>query len=123
MVLKKRKDDPGLIQDIAVQGIIEKKGQEIVCLDLRNVNTSVADYFIVCHAESGTQVRAIADSVEEEIYKAFREDPWQKEGVENSEWIILDYVTVVVHIFKKEKRYFYGIEELWGDAEVIYQSA
>lgn len=123
MVLKKRKDDPRLIQDIAVQGIIEKKGQEIVCLDLRNVNTSVADYFIVCHAESGTQVRAIADSVEEEIYKIFREAPWQKEGMENSEWVILDYVTVVLHIFKKEKRYFYGIEELWGDAEVIYQSA
>lgn len=123
MVLKKRMDDPRLMQDIAVKGIIEKKGQEIVCLDLRNVKTSVADYFIICHADSGTQVRAIADSVEEEIYKAFREDPWQREGLENSEWIILDYVSVVVHIFKREKRYFYGIEELWGDAEVIYQSA
>lgn len=123
MVLKKRKDDSRLMQDIAVQGIIERKGQEIVCLDLRNVNASVADYFIICHAESGTQVRAIAESVEEEIQKNFNEDPWRKEGLENSEWIILDYVTVVVHIFKKEKRYFYGIEELWGDAEVVYQSA
>lgn len=123
MVLKKRKDDPRLMQDIAVQGIIEKKGQEIVCLDLRNVKTSVADYFVICHADSSTQVRAIADSVEEEIYKAFRENPWHKEGFENSEWIILDYVTIVVHIFQREKRYFYGVEELWGDAEVVYKSA
>lgn len=123
MVLNKRKDDPRVMQDIAVQGIIEKKGQEIVCLDLRNVKTSVADYFIICHADSGPQVRAIAESVEEEIHKTFREDPWQKEGLENSEWIILDYVSVVVHVFKREKRYFYGIEELWGDAEVVYQSA
>ena len=123
MVLNKRKDDPRVMQDAAVRGIIEKKGQEIVCLDLRNVKTSVADYFIICHAESGTQVRAIAESVEEEIHKTFREDPWQKEGLENSEWIILDYVSVVVHVFKREKRYFYGIEELWGDAEVVYQSA
>lgn len=111
------------MQDIAVQGIIEKKGQEIVCLDLRNVKTSVADYFVICHADSSTQVRAIADSVEEEIYKAFRENPWHKEGFENSEWIILDYVTIVVHIFQREKRYFYGVEELWGDAEVVYKSA
>ncbi|HYH55847.1 MAG TPA: ribosome silencing factor [Anseongella sp.] len=123
MVLKKRKDDPSQMQDIAVQGIIEKKGQEIVCLDLRNVKTSVADYFVICHADSSTQVRAIADSVEAEIQKAFREDPWHKEGFENSEWIILDYVTIVVHVFKREKRYFYGVEELWGDAEVVYQSA
>ncbi len=111
------------MQDIAVQGIIEKKGQEIVCLDLRNVKTAVADYFIICHADSGTQVRAIAESVEAEIYRNFEENPWQKEGLENSEWVILDYVSVVVHVFKREKRYFYGIEELWGDAEVVYQSA
>lgn len=123
MVLNKRKDDPKLMQDIAVQGILEKKGQEIVCLDLRNVKTAVADYFVICHAESGTQVRAIAESVEAQICKGFREDPWRKEGLENSEWIILDYVSVVVHIFKGEKRYFYGIEELWGDAEVVYKSA
>lgn len=123
MVLSKRKDDPGLMQNIAVQGILEKKGQEIVCLDLRNVKTAVADYFIICHAESGTQVRAIAESVEAEIYKTLQEDPWRKEGLENSEWVILDYVSVVVHIFKGEKRYFYGIEELWGDAEVVYKSA
>lgn len=123
MVLRKRNDDSQSISDIAVQGIIEKKGQEIVCLDLRNVKTSVADYFVICHADSATQVRAIADSVEEEVYKVLKEDPWRKEGFENSEWIILDYVSVVVHVFKREKRYFYGVEELWGDAEVVYQSA
>ncbi|MFS8616794.1 MAG: ribosome silencing factor [Solitalea sp.] len=123
MVLNKRKNDSPVMQDIAVQGIIEKKGQEIVCLDLRNVKTAVADYFIICHADSGTQVRAIAESVEAEIYRNFEENPWQKEGLENSEWVILDYVSVVVHVFKREKRYFYGIEELWGDAEVVYQSA
>src|SRR5690606_1099879 len=123
MVLNKRKNDSPVMQDIAVQGIIEKKGQEIVCLDLRNVKTAVADYFIICHADSGTQVRAIAESVEAEINRNVEENPWQKEGLENSGWVILDYVSVVVHVFKREKRYFYGIEELWGDAEVVYQSA
>lgn len=105
------------LSELAVLGIQEKKGEDIVRLDLKNIHTSVADYFIVCSANSGTQVKAIADSIEKEIYQNTQTDPRHKEGFENADWIILDYFDVVVHIFKTEKRQFYGIEELWGDAE------
>jgi ribosome-associated protein len=75
---------------------------------------------VICHAESSTQVKAIASSIEEEVYKAIQQDPLRKEGLEHGEWILLDYVDIVVHVFKTEKRDFYGLEELWGDAEMKY---
>lgn len=112
------------ISEIIIHGIQEKKGNDIVRLDLRNLHSSVADYFVVCHADSTTQVKAIAASVEEEVYKALKQDPKRKEGLQHGEWILLDYIDVIVHIFKTEKREFYGIEDLWGDAEVqFYKSA
>lgn len=124
MVKNKIAQESAAISEIAVYGIQEKKGNDIVRLDLREIHSSVADYFVVCHAESSNQVKAIANSVEDEIYKAFKQDPWRKEGLINSDWIILDYIDVVVHIFKTEKREFYGLEELWGDAEMqFYKSA
>lgn len=124
MVKSKAVQESTRISEIVIQGIQEKKGNEIVRLDLRNLHSSVSDYYVICHATSATQVKAIAQSVEEEVYKAFKIDPWRKEGLQLGEWIILDYVDVVVHIFKTEKREYYGIEELWGDAESqAYQSA
>jgi ribosome-associated protein len=112
------------ISEIVVHGIQEKKGNDIVRLDLRNLHSSVADYFVICHAESSNQVKAIASSVEEEVYKALKQDPWRKEGLQHGEWILLDYIDVVVHIFKTDKREYYGIEDLWGDAEIqFYKSA
>lgn len=112
------------LSEIAVEGIQEKKGNDIVRLDLRELNSSVSDYFVICHADSANQVKAIADSVEEEIYKKTQSNPWRKEGQENAEWIILDYFDIVVHIFKTDKRNFYGIEDLWGDAQATsYLSA
>lgn len=112
------------ISEIAILGMQEKKGNEIVRLDLRNIHSSVADYFIVCHADSSTQVKAIALSVEEEVFKALKIEPRRKEGLQHGEWIILDYIDVVVHVFKTDKREFYGIEDLWGDAEMqFYKSA
>ena len=112
------------LSDVVVHGIQEKKGNEIVRLDLKKIHSSVADYFIVCHAESSTQVKAIANSVEEEVFKATGQEPTRKEGLQHAEWIILDYIDVLVHIFKTEKRAYYGIEDLWGDAEFkYYQSA
>ncbi|MFM6976019.1 MAG: ribosome silencing factor [Sphingobacteriaceae bacterium] len=124
MVKNKAVQESTRISEVVIQGIQEKKGNEIVRLDLRNLHSSVSDYYVICHATSSTQVKAIAQSVEEEVYKAFKIDPWRKEGLQLGEWIILDYVDVVVHIFKTEKREYYGIEELWGDAEVqAYQSA
>lgn len=124
MVKKKIGNLSTYLSEIAVHGIQEKKGNDIVRLDLRDLNSSVSDYFIICSANSSTQVKAIADSVEEEIYKNTQTDPWRKEGQETADWIILDYFDIVVHIFKTEKREFYGIEDLWGDAQATsYKSA
>ena len=118
MVKNKTIQESTSISELVVYGIQEKKGNEIVRLDLRNIKSSVADYFVICHAESSTQVNAIAQSVEDEAFKALKLEPWRKEGLQQSEWIILDYIDVVVHIFKTDKREFYGIEDLWGDAEI-----
>jgi ribosome-associated protein len=118
MVKNKIAQESTSISELVIYGIQEKKGNDIVRLDLRNIHSSVADYFVVCHAESSTQVKAIAQSVEEEVFKALKLDPWRKEGLQNADWIVLDYVDVVVHIFKTDKREFYGIEDLWGDAEM-----
>jgi ribosome-associated protein len=124
MVKNKTTSQSTNISEVIVHGIQEKKGNDIVRLDLRNIHSSVADYFVVTHAESSTQVKAIANSVEEEVFKALGIEPFRKEGFQNAEWILLDYFDVVVHIFKTDKREFYGIEDLWGDAEMkYYQSA
>lgn len=124
MVKNKIAKESTSISEIVVHGIQEKKGNDIVRLDLRDIHSSVADYFVISHAESSTQVKAIALSVEEEIYKALKQEPWRKEGYQHGEWIILDYINVVVHIFKTDKREYYGLEELWGDAEMqFYKSA
>lgn len=112
------------LTSVIIHGMQEKKGNEIVRMDMREVNSTLSDYFVICHADSPVQVNSIAKSVEEEVYKAFGQDPWRKEGQENGEWILLDFVDVVVHIFKTEKREHYRIEELWGDAQVsTFQSA
>ena len=124
MVKNKAINESAYISELAIHGIQEKKGNDIVRLDLRNLNSSVTDYFVVCNADSTTQVKAIANSIEDEIYKATQQEPWRKEGSEYGEWILLDYVNVVIHIFRTDKREYYGIEDLWGDAEIkSYKSA
>ena len=124
MVKNKTSNESAYISELAIFGIQEKKGNDIIRLDLRNIISSVADYFEVCHAESSTQVKAIANSIEDEIYKATNQEPYRKEGLQFGEWILLDYIDVVVHVFRTDKREFYGMEELWGDAEIKYfQSA
>jgi ribosome-associated protein len=118
MVKSKVINESAYISELAIHGMQEKKGNDLVRLDLRNINSSVADFFVICHADSATQVKAIANSVEEEIFKAMQTDPWRKEGLEYGEWILLDYVDVVIHIFRTDKREYYGVEDLWGDAEI-----
>ena len=114
----------GKLAEAVVLGMQEKKGNDIVRLDMRSIHATLSDYFVICHADSTMQVNAIAKSIEEEVFKAFGQDPWRKEGQANGEWILLDFVDVVVHIFKTEKRSHYGIEDLWGDAHVdSYRSA
>lgn len=115
---RKKTDEVEILRNAVIEGIREKKGHEIVSLDLRKLGSSIADCFIVCHGESHTQVDAIARSVEDVVYKLTKESPSHKEGLENAEWILLDYFSVIVHIFLKESRDFYRVEQLWADAEI-----
>ncbi len=104
--------------DAIVFGIQEKKGVDLDILNFKSIPNSVSDYFIICHATVKIQVEAIAESVEVEVKKKTGLHPWHKEGKENAEWILLDYVDVVVHVFLDSARSFYHIEKLWGDAEI-----
>ena len=106
--------------DFVVHGILEKKGLRLVKIDMSSIPNSVARHFVICHGTSKTHVDAIADSVIETVKKNLGEDPWHKEGFENSEWILIDYADVVVHIFQETTRQFYKLEELWADAEFQY---
>ena len=103
--------------EAVVAGIQEKKGHSIVVMNIGATGSSIADYFVICDGNSSTQVSAIADSVEDEVKKRTGETPSYREGHTNAEWILLDYINVVVHIFQKEQREFYGIERFWADAE------
>lgn len=106
------------LTQLVVKGIQEKKGENIVTLDLRGLDGAVTDYYVVCEATSTTQVGAIADSIEKEVREACDEKPWHVEGTENLEWVLLDYVNVVAHVFQPNKREFFSIEELWADAKI-----
>jgi ribosome-associated protein len=107
------------INKYIVKGIQEKKGSDITVLDLRGTGNAIADYFVICTGNSDTQLDAIKDSIEEEVFKGTGQHPWHREGIQNKEWILLDFVETVVHIFKRSVREFYGLEELWGDAERV----
>ena len=113
--MKKHKGTDQLITEI-VRGIEEIKGQDIEILDLREIENTVCDYFVICNGTSNTQVNAIVNSVQKTVSKAIHEKPWHVEGSNNAEWVLLDYVHVVVHVFQKQIREFYNIEGLWGDA-------
>lgn len=98
-----------------VDAALEKKAQDLVIIDMRQVS-GVADYFVLCSGQSDLQIRAIAEAIEDRIMQHCQERPWHVEGREHLQWVVLDYVDVVVHIFTPEKRAFYGLERLWGDA-------
>ncbi|MRG46267.1 ribosome silencing factor [Chitinophaga niabensis] len=100
-----------------IKAIQDKKGENIVSLDLRKIPEAVADFFILCEANSNTQVKAIADFVEEEVRRATEETPYKHEGFTAQQWILVDYVNIVVHVFIPETRKFYKLEEMWSDAE------
>ena len=118
MKKKKKKITSAVLAEMIIKGIQEKKGKDIVCLDLRNIDNSVSDFFVICEGTSTTQVEAIARSIEETVTKSAGEKPWHSEGKENAEWILMDYVSVVVHVFQNEVRSFYNLEGLWADAEI-----
>jgi ribosome-associated protein len=116
--LPKRKVDSEKLSKAVVKGMQEKKATDIVVLDLRNVKNAIADFFILCSGGSDKQLDAISESIDEEVYKAVKENPWHTEGKNNKEWMLLDYINVVAHVFRKDRRQFYALEKLWGDAEI-----
>ena len=98
-------------------GIEDVKGKDIKILDLREIENTVCDYFIICEGNSNTQVNAIVNAVQKKVSKTLKDHPWHVEGSENAEWVLMDYVNVVVHVFQKHIRQYYDIESLWGDAK------
>lgn len=118
MAKQKKDSDSEILTDAIIRGIQEKKGINIVKMDLRNVGSAICDFFIVCHGTSNRQVDSIADSVVEEVMKSTGEKPFIAEGKRNAEWVLLDFVNVIVHIFQDKFRDHYGIEDLWSDAAI-----
>lgn len=119
--MAKRKSETPDLKKIVVEAILDKKGHDVVALDLRKINDAAADYFIIAHGDSSTHVKAIFDNVAKECDKKGMK-PYHTEGTKNSEWIIADFVDVVVHIFHRDKRDFYSLEELWSDAKLLKYS-
>ncbi|WKS95462.1 ribosome silencing factor [Riemerella columbina] len=107
-----------LLIDTIVGAIQDTKGEDIQILNLTQIENAAADYFIICSGNSNTQVAAIAGNIEKTVRNELKERPWHTEGTENALWVLVDYVSVVVHVFQKHIRDYYEIEELWGDAEV-----
>lgn len=114
-----KQTDSKLLCDTIVEGMQENKAQDIVILDLRDISAAVADFFIICTGESSTQVDGIASSVIRHTRKEVQDRPWHTEGKGTSEWVLIDYVSVVAHVFYKTAREFYDLEDLWADAKRI----
>jgi len=121
MTQHKRKNHPeDLLISAIVQGMQEKKAQGISIFDLQHIGSAIAAYFILCTGQAQKQVEAIAEAIIEMGYKKAGQRPWKQEGMANKEWVLLDYVDVVVHIFHGDKRAFYALDTLWGDAAITH---
>lgn len=115
---KVRDSYPELVNAV-IEGMENVKAQGISVLNLQALENSVCDFFVICSGTSDTQVKAICDRVEKELREKLDEKPWHVEGKDSADWVLMDYVSVVAHIFKPETREFYDLESLWGDAEVV----
>ena len=105
---------------LIIQGMEDTKAKDIMILDLQEIEHAITNYFVICHGGSKPQLEAIADSVVGKTLQGVKAKPWHKEGFENAEWILLDYVDVVVHIFREDRRNFYQLEKLWADAQITH---
>jgi ribosome-associated protein len=117
--MKKRSDGTEVLVDSVVKGIFEKQGLDVLKIDLRKLENRITDYFVICHANSGTQVDSISYSVEDTVRKETGEKPLHREGLENCFWVLIDYGSVIVHVFQQEYRNFYSLESLWADANIV----
>jgi len=116
--MKKKSNGAEVLLESVIKGIFEKKGQNVLKIDLRKLENRITDYFVICHAPSGTQVSAICDSVDDTVRKDASEKPLHIEGLDNCFWVLLDYGNVIVHVFLEEYRKFYSLESLWADAAI-----
>jgi len=116
--MQKNKASADELIALIIAGIEEVKGVDINLLDLREIENTVCDYFVICNGTSNTHVNAIESSIQKTVSKSIKDKPWHVEGADNAEWVLMDYVNVVVHVFQKHVREFYDIEGLWGDAKV-----
>lgn len=116
--MKKKNQGVEELLDSIIKGIFEKKGINVLKIDLRKIETRITDYFVICHGSSTTQVNSITDSVDDTVRKETGQKPWHVEGTENCFWVLLDYGDVVVHVFLEEHRNFYNLESLWSDGEI-----
>ena len=116
---KKREITDLTLLNLIIESIKEKKGREIVSINLIKTGSSVCDYFVICHADSTTQVSAIAGSVERKVKEGLKINPGHIEGLQNAQWVLMDYANIVVHIFQTEYRTFYALEDLWADGLII----
>lgn len=107
-----------LLIDKIVEAIQDTKGEDIKIFDLSGIENSVAETFIICSGNSNTQVSAIAGNIEKKVRNELKDRPWHVEGTENAMWVLIDYISVVVHVFQRQIRDYYEIEELWGDAKI-----
>lgn len=104
--------------EVVIEGLKNNKAKDIHILNLKNLENSISKYFVICHGTSRTHVASTANSVEKEVKDVLGEYAWKKEGYTNGEWVLVDYSSIVVHVFQREARDFYNIEELWADAEL-----
>ena len=117
MRIRHENDNTEEVLSTIVETMLESKACGVTSLDMRDIDSAVTDYFVICHAQSKTQVTAIADKIIDNVRNNLRVHVYHEEGFDNAEWILIDYVDVVVHVFLEPKRSFYKLEELWADAE------
>ena len=115
-MVNKEKSANNLLEEI-IRGIENVKGEDIQQMDLREIENTPCEFFVICSANSNTQVTAVVNSIQKTVSKALQQKPFHTEGLEVAEWVLIDYVNIVVHVFQKQTREFYNIEELWGDAK------
>ena len=109
------------LSNIIAKSMKDKKAKEVSIINLEKIKNSICDYFVICSGNSDIQIDSIAENIEKKVYENANEKPWKKEGEFNKEWLILDFVNVVAHIFLKEKRYHYNLDKLWGDGNNIIE--
>ena len=115
---KRELDVSDILLETIIEGIQELKGIDTSILDLKKIETAVCKYFVICSGTSNTHVSSITDSVKKIVSKEIQEKPWHTEGLNTSEWVLLDYSDIVVHVFQEQTRKFYRLEDLWGDAKI-----